>query len=51
MPETRRAMVERGRMFDVPAYRWLPARSRMDVEYWAVARPAERIPEILERPE
>ena len=33
-PESRREMVERGRLFDVPTYRWLPARGRQEVEYW-----------------
>jgi hypothetical protein len=50
MAESRRAMIERGRMFDVPAYRWLPARSRAEVEYWALARQADVIPETLESP-
>src|ERR1035437_5170934 len=33
-PESRREMVDRRRLFDVPTYRWLPARSRQEVEYW-----------------
>lgn len=37
MPETRRAMIERGRMFDTPCYRWLPAKGSASVEYWAGA--------------
>lgn len=49
-PESRRAMIERGRMFGVPTYRWLPARTRAAVEYWAVAQIAEAIPELLEPP-
>ncbi len=36
MPESRRDMVQRGRLFGVPAYRWLPARSRIEVEYEVV---------------
>lgn len=32
-PETRRQMMDRGRLFDVPAYRWLPARSRISAAY------------------
>jgi hypothetical protein len=48
MPETRRQMIERGRLFDTPAFRWIPARRRVGVEYCAVLRPAERIPESLE---
>ena len=49
-PERRRAMVERGRLFGVPTYRWLSARGRAEVEYWAILRPADTIPERLERP-
>jgi hypothetical protein len=49
-PETRRAMVERGRLFDTPAFRWIPAGSKVSVEYWCVAGDAERIPETLEWP-
>jgi len=48
MPETRRQMIERGRLFDTPAFKWIPARQRMDVEYSAVLRPAERVPESLD---
>jgi hypothetical protein len=33
MPETRRAMIDRGQLFGVPTYRWLPARGRLDAEY------------------
>jgi len=33
MPETRRQMVHRGTLFGVPAYRWLPAQSRIEVSY------------------
>ena len=49
-PESRRAMVERGRLFDTPAYRWVPAGSEVSVEYWCVTAAAEAIPETLEWP-
>lgn len=49
-PESRRAMIERGRLFDVPAFRWIPARTRVTVEYWILCRSADRIPERLNRP-
>jgi hypothetical protein len=49
-PETRRAMVDRGRLFDMPVYRWIPARSEVSVEYWCVAEAHEAIPEALEWP-
>ena len=50
MPESRREMIDRGRLFDVPTYRWIPAKSRVEVEYWAIIREADVIPEFLERP-
>ena len=50
MPESRRAMIDRGRLFEVPTYRWIPARSRVEVEYWAVFRNADSVPERLEHP-
>jgi hypothetical protein len=50
MPETRRQMIERGRLFETPTFRWIPARTRVEVEYFAVLRPAERIPETLSEP-
>jgi len=48
MPESRRAMIDRGRLFDVPTYRWIPAKSRVEVEYCAVMREADAVPERLE---
>jgi hypothetical protein len=47
MPESRRQMVERGSLFGVPAYRWLAAKSRLEVEYHAVLSHADAIPETL----
>ena len=47
MPETRRQMIERGRLFDSPTFRWIPARQRVEVDYCAVLERAERIPESL----
>jgi hypothetical protein len=49
-PETRREMIERGRMFETPAFKWIPAASHANVEYWIVARTADRIPETMEWP-
>jgi hypothetical protein len=49
-PEPRRQMIDRGRMFGVPTYRWVPARSRVEVEYWIVTSQASRIPEHLAWP-
>jgi hypothetical protein len=41
MPETRRQMIDRGRLFGVPTYRWLPAKGRLSVEYCAFVRQVE----------
>jgi hypothetical protein len=49
-PETRREMIERGRLFDVPAFRWIPAATRVTVEYAIVTLSADVVPETLEWP-
>jgi len=46
MPESRREMVERNRMFDTPVYRWLPAKSRLEVNYSAMLSRAEAMRNI-----
>lgn len=46
-PESRRAMIDRGRTFGVPGFRWVPARGRIAVEYSAFARVADFIPEEM----
>ncbi len=51
VPETRRQMVDRGRLFDVPGYRWIPAKGRLEAEYWAFTQTADRIPESIAWPE
>ena len=50
VPESRREMVERGRLFGAPTFSWLPARTTKEVEYWIVCRLADMVPERLERP-
>ena len=45
MVESRRAMVERNRMFDTPTFRWLPARSHAQVKYCAFLRHAVSMPQ------
>jgi hypothetical protein len=40
-PESRRETVDRGRLFGVPTFRWLPARTKLQVEYWAVLQPSD----------
>ncbi len=47
MPESRREMIDRGRLFDVPTFRWIPAKSRVTVEYCAIVRDVDVIPESL----
>jgi hypothetical protein len=46
-PETRRQMIERGPLFGVPTFRWIPARQAIEVEYSAVLQPAATIPNLL----
>jgi hypothetical protein len=46
-PESRRQMIDRGSLFDVPTYRWIPARSDVRVEYCAVLHASDSIPETL----
>ena len=47
IPESRREMIERGPLFDTPTFRWIPARTAVEVEYYAVLRPAAAKPETL----
>jgi hypothetical protein len=49
-PESRREMIERGRLFGVPTFRWLPAATRITVEYWATLSHVDVIPETLAPP-
>jgi hypothetical protein len=49
-PETRRATVDRGRLFDTPTYRWLPANSYAEAAYWIVLESAAGIPESIDAP-
>jgi hypothetical protein len=47
-PETRRQMIDRGSLFDVPTYRWIPAQGAVVVEYWIVALAVPAVPERLD---
>ena len=49
-PESRREMIDRGRMFDTPTFRWIPAAGRVSVEYWIVASTAGSVPDVLDYP-
>jgi hypothetical protein len=51
VPEPRRQTVDRGRLFDVPTYRWIPANGRLETEYWALTQSADQIPESIVWPE
>jgi hypothetical protein len=50
MPETRSAMIDRGRMFGVPCFRSIAAGSTVNVVYCAMTRRADRSPESLDWP-
>jgi hypothetical protein len=45
--ESRRKMVERGSLFGVPAYRWVPAYGKVTVDYCAFITNADEIPETV----
>jgi len=47
-PETRRAMIDRGRLFDTPCFRWIGARKRVSAEYYAAVGRAPAMPETLD---
>jgi hypothetical protein len=49
-PESRREMVDRRRLFDVPTYRWLLARSRQEVEYSICSQHSMTFPETISAP-
>lgn len=49
-PESRRAMVERGRLLDMPCFRWLPALATLEVEYWIRTAVTQEIPEVVGPP-
>lgn len=46
-PESRRAMIERGSLFGVPGYKWLPARQSLRAGYKMFLVPSETLPESL----
>ena len=48
VPESRRKMIDRNSMFGVPGYRWIPAKTKVQVDYWAFITTADSIPESLE---
>jgi hypothetical protein len=50
IPETREAMVQRGRLFGVPTFRRIASGESIAVEYCAVLQPAKMIPESIAWP-
>lgn len=48
MAESRRQMVERGSLFGVPGYRWIPAKGEVKVTYAAFVTTADVSPEAVE---
>jgi hypothetical protein len=50
-PETRREMLERSRLFDTPTYKWIPARARLEAEYWIISQITDVVPESLSWPQ
>ena len=46
-PESRRSMIERGSLFGTPGYRWIPARSRVSVDYVALLVPAASVEDVV----
>ncbi len=49
-PESRKEAVERGRMLGVPTFRWLPAGTRVEAEYWVIVQQADAPVENLDWP-
>lgn len=43
--QSRRDIVDRGKLFDVPTYRWLPAKGTPEADYSAVMLEADAMPE------
>jgi hypothetical protein len=46
-PENRRSMIDRGRLFNVPGFKWVPAKNRLQIEYKVFLLTADAIPEEL----
>ena len=47
-PETRRQMIDRGRMYDEPTYRWIPARSSVTALYQIHCMSTDEVPATLD---
>lgn len=44
IPESRRAMIDRHAMFGLPCYRWISAKTKVQVDYFAFITAADSIP-------
>jgi len=47
MPESRRQMIDRGSLFGMPGFRWIPAKSKVMVNYSAMITTAGAIPDEI----
>lgn len=43
-PETRRTMIERGRLLDTPAFAWIPAKGKLTADYYATIIKTKSMP-------
>jgi hypothetical protein len=50
IPESRRQMTERGRLFGTHTFGWLPANTRLNAEFWVITMSAQAIPEAITWP-
>ena len=48
IPESRRKMIDRNSLFGVPGYRWIPAKTKVQADYYAFITTADSIPNTLE---
>jgi len=46
-PEPRRAMVERGLLFNTPTFKWLPAKGTLSADYCITTQSTDTIPESI----
>lgn len=47
IPETRKEMITRGSLFGVPAFRWIPAKTKVETRYRVAFAPATEVPDAL----
>jgi hypothetical protein len=49
-PESRREAVDRGSLFGIPTFKWLPAKAKLQIEYRAVIGRSDAPPDSLDWP-